>query len=1437
MGVVVRDEVLVAQWHSAFRASLQHQHQPPVSSQDTLSKLWGDIQSDTLAMQCLLDAALGLAPAEDEDEDNDAQGYGYGYVGGAGAGAGAAVLAVYCPMLWQGLKRTEAIAAEACVAAESLTRSGDTEANAAKALKSLLIAEKTFDLLQLRAKVVDLLKRLTLFQFLLQSEAEVMRNLSSKSFSELDFFLYQDLEEYCQRHQWSIGSMCGGVRGGHGRPLLSLLEVLMSLDVSYLGRVMAWLAASGRVAGVAFMLGCFPGHFLRSVAAYCSDVLDLLPLGLDPVAYCHLLPVPVMGGGAGGGGGGWRAGESLVAACVTIENTEELELAPISICYKRQSCVSSDTAMLTEWVTTLQDDVVTWPVVELALTGGCLGGADPATRSLISLPEEEADEAVAWYFRRVWAMERFGQTSCAASLCSLAVERLELGTQVDTESDSTTLPSRCRELQELLLRELSIQLRHFCSLLYGFSLPVSPKDNDDDCMSTCSVKLLPPETSFAEWAVQPVFSRVTELVTSALQWQAREGHEAATSSAAGVLFLQMMQEGVLPLLFGPKRLFCSLNTKAKTSKLVEMFIAMTVGMGLDESDLNFIPFGWRSWTSGARVTPPGVDSFARNLVLRPAIEAHTLSLLPAVEGVRRGAGCTWSHSGFESLLVAALVSVVSLSGEGLSDRALVGALHVAKQSLPTLPREQRLLSDSTQLGHLVLLACRAYNTVTDAGVARMWELLETTPVQFTKELSVHQEEEGGSVFTEKTRDELKRQLDLLQAALSVCEVLSLYLVMPAEAMTWVVPAHKPQPSLTLSMLLPRSAHDRFERRKFTQVLLHGTGHFVAGLEYLQTSQDNNHSGIYAAEQTTFEHALILHCCSHFLETSAVASNEKTDTVSFFAAAKNQRRIAGSTLLTGLNFVARRVSHRLTQVSSTQTSAGGRVKEHLHALDHRAEQCLKLCDDLLTLVNFLTTLGTASSSFPSSSFQSVPLSISEQPSSAISCKWTGQVIFQTLLQCALASEANAQSQSASSSECSEREFFSRLCCAICSPHRSEKTVATTSSIDTLANLFWKEFGLRPADIYKCLKMRTETAFNASSSCTLSLYGEDNVTRMEEGLQEAAYLCETAKRVIATQNQSEQPHSYTKDARVEMFEEEWHLLSVVNFVRHLDLLLEHRRDVAAAATAATLQKSDEATDPHVDTAKDTSVDVGMDVGMMAQKQSQEVETHEEEEGLDFVPCQLRLLGPVEVARRVLRACPRAYRTAFVYSWSTQFREGYGGAGGDATVHVEEEDGEEDVDDDDSSDDDPLALHGLLTRGGGRERQRCDEEAATRQAFIVEESAKLFPISGDLRKHQETVNVVHMTSDEDNWEKLSSTEGSSRGDSEDEEEDEDDEDEDDALLLQYRRSQTSLGSGFLQIMLGLPAGSAQSNTAQRDTSREIETSIYAEVTCLFCSTSLVS
>ena len=1083
------------------------------------------------------------------------------------------------------------------------------------------------------------------------------KNNLTGNISDVDNSLHVEFDKFCQQRRWD--RVLYRIRSVKQ----TFCELLLIADVENL---MTWFASSGRIYAVTLMLGCYPGNFLSSPSNYLAKVIDKIPLGLSPFLYRHLVPAPHFS---------CEIETVMSIKAVGESSNGESVLMPISQQFLTDLSYLTDMSYLFDWIHKNQNDEVKIP-----------HNSETVEQKMDA---EESSLVMNWYFYRLWIMERFGQSSSAAAMCVIVldtVERCEFSSAWNQEKYS---------IQKIMLQEMRNQLYHFCYLLYGCDLV---NGGANDYVETSSVGLIPLHSTFAEWTTMSISSRLSSLITQCLQEMHRG--EGKTSNMEESI-LTVIKTAILPLIRGPGRLFGSFVGANNFPRLVESFAALVRGMGFDESSLKHKLFMWESWIE--KNNSSQMEVTLKGLYRCPFVDQCKFDICQDFK-------LRPNDFDQEVFLVAALVDNVSISNNDLKDKAISLILNIATDSLPTKHIEERVITDPAQLAHLVLQTCRAYNIITELGLSIMWKMLETIPLEFSS---------STSIFSSDGLRMLQSELDLLQTGLSVCEILKIYCVYPPDFASLKLNQWKNDNSLfRLSILMPCCPNDIYERRKFTQFLLQGTGHFVNAIDWEFVGEDK-------AEQKSFERALVLHCCTFFLENSVVPVGKQNKL------STSHKKIAGSTLLTGINYVAGHVSDRILSAKSQAAEIANR-KHVLDAIDRCAEQWTKLCDDMLTLINFLKAL---------SSTRSLDVRYVHPSQEIVSCKWTGQVIFQGMLQCALASYPGG-----SSDYYSEKEFFLCLCSAVCNQNPSKRF---SSEINNLSKIITQRLEMTAPDVLRIIMNRAQTCFNAATSCTLSLSDGKNENCMDSELQNAELLLCMVQNIFSL---GSAPSYYSNCVLEEEFAAEINLLLTVKFIRHLHFV--------RLCHISAISRID--SDSENDSENDVNCDIDDSSGV---------------EELDFVPCQLRLLGPVEVARRVLQKFPRAYRTEFV-GIGFNFGDGFNSQRFD----VADVNGS----DDESSPNAYVPLTKLLFESSNK----------VHLEFLEEERVKIYPTTESL-------------SNEDIEKSLSNDENIS-------------DEMNDALLQQYRRSQTSLGLPFSRIMLGIPAKNLDSGMSER----ELETCLFAEV-----------
>ena len=111
----------------------------------------------------------------------------------------------------------------------------------------------------------------------------------------------------------------------------------------------------------------------------------------------------------------------------------------------------------------------------------------------------------------------------------------------------------------------------------------------------------------------------------------------------------------------------------------------------------------------------------------------------------------------EGTIVSEIIAVVTQK----EVRSIEKVVEIARASLPTLSIENRCIKNLTELVRMVNGSILAFDNVT-VGIHAMWDLILSAPA------SLEEDELG-----------LSHELDKIQNALQVCEVIEKYLPMPS----------------------------------------------------------------------------------------------------------------------------------------------------------------------------------------------------------------------------------------------------------------------------------------------------------------------------------------------------------------------------------------------------------------------------------------------------------------------------------------------------------------------------------------------------------------------------------------------------------------------------------------------------------------------------------
>ena len=400
------------------------------------------------------------------------------------------------------------------------------------------------------------------------------------------------------------------------------------------------------------------------------------------------------------------------------------------------------------------------------------------------------DELSKLFSRRALELECMGLTSHAAVMAARGIDHCI------SRNDGIALCISEESPSISVLNELSIQLQHFSRALYA--------------------GILPPDASFIDnWVNNTITENISNILHSLTGSSSDIERESSGSNTS--LVLELLTEHIRPMSEGALRSFqwCS------PTEFVEGLIA-SLNLGSEEGAT--INYNGRTLTDALekclrRHKDGDVDPILQHLHRK----------------VNNGAICDNSEIVKVDLLLedAFERAVVSSLGEMLRNgngclRGLRMVLAVAVASIPTLPKIDRCLRSPLRLASLVVTTCTLFDntylpstvsssSTTSTSQPLMWSLIETTPTSL-KEFDI----DGAIVESEM----ISSQLDAIQAALSVCEIIQCYMVPPP--LFLLLGDQSEREGKTTSHGLDCSSL-RSSRRTYVGDLLTGCGFLIGGL--------------------------------------------------------------------------------------------------------------------------------------------------------------------------------------------------------------------------------------------------------------------------------------------------------------------------------------------------------------------------------------------------------------------------------------------------------------------------------------------------------------------------------------------------------------------------------------------------------------------------------
>jgi hypothetical protein len=464
------------------------------------------------------------------------------------------------------------------------------------------------------------------------------------------------------------------------------------------------------------------------------------------------------------------------------------------------------------------------------------------------------------FISRSLVLDSYGLTSHAAATAAFGVEQC-------CSSGDSTQGTVIEGGNVLALKELSIQLHHFKGFLYDGLL------NSDS-------------TFIGDWLGSPISDTISDLLQSWVSHSSSsddESIERSIPSSARISIVDLLMRRIRPMSEGPfclfqscshdelfDRLLKSIQAESESecsTKEVNSYDSRTVSASLQKS---------LSKCQGRKM-----DSILSNLLEQ---KEQKSAILTEVES---RASVLPVEDSFERAVVAALGGLVRDSKGSLPLLQMI--LEVASASLPTMTRSLRCLRSPMRLASLVVNTCTFFDNtyVSSLSAAKkseesrqflpiMWLLLETTPASLAAFDVEGMPKESGVISA---------QLDTIQDALSVCDLVQCYMTPPA---VFLLLGDKSEREGCRNVVISssESSYIRLARRTYMKDLLTGCGFLVPGLSEISSSEDKENteekfafpvssSSEVLTNMVSMGQALILRMCFEFGKAQEGSSPSRT----------------------------------------------------------------------------------------------------------------------------------------------------------------------------------------------------------------------------------------------------------------------------------------------------------------------------------------------------------------------------------------------------------------------------------------------------------------------------------------------------------------------------------------------------------------------------------
>ena len=447
------------------------------------------------------------------------------------------------------------------------------------------------------------------------------------------------------------------------------------------------------------------------------------------------------------------------------------------------------------------------------------------------------------YIIRSLMLDSMGLISHAASTARIGVEACSC---ISGETHNQG------EVSENLsaVQELSIQLHHFTRALYA--------------------GLLHPDAEFIrDWLGCSLSKIISDILEAWVTISTSESEDGPRCTPASII--EIIVSHIRPMSEGP---FCMYQSCSREN----LFRILSVSLQSESNTTDVSSYCRGSVLDSINKALLHCKDQEKDELYMRLLKCSTIKIA-GVDNSDDSAVGTMVEDAIERVIVTSLGGIVDCSKNRLD--GLETILELASASLPTLPRGQRCLRSPMRLASLVVTACGSFdNTYASSAITSngtdappeylplMWQLIETTPTSL-----VAFDLDG----LPKESSAISAQLDVIQAALAVSEVVQCYMATPP---LFLLLGDQSERGDSCRIVRSDSSHIRRARRMYIRDLLTGCGFLIAGLDAISADTDVTHeeeketlsasSVEILSNMVSMGQALILRMCYEYGRAQRVA---------------------------------------------------------------------------------------------------------------------------------------------------------------------------------------------------------------------------------------------------------------------------------------------------------------------------------------------------------------------------------------------------------------------------------------------------------------------------------------------------------------------------------------------------------------------------------------